>query len=906
MPLRPPVRPARAEPLVPCLSTTATTLHLLLQGSTIHPDFGRAVRATVLPSLAKGLKPSVTAPGVVFRVMSKSAVHGTRRSELQLMPEPLKRFVDRLEPGHAVTVLVTYAAILLVLMLTDTGWIVAHGRLVTTDYLGVHAAGLTALAATPAAVYDWTAMHAAHIETLGYDQAHFFPFPYPPPYIAVAETLARLGYVAGALSFILATFAAFALTLRSILVSREATSCVLASPATMANAYVVQNGFLTSALMGGSLLLLRSRPLTAGVLIGLMALKPQLGIVVPFALAAGGHWRAFVAAGLTVLAVSATSLLAWGSEPWIAFLAHMQVILETSGSDANLTRKLQTLFGLLTMLGASPRVALLAQATLGVAAIAAVMLAWRSRISFELKAAALCTASLLASPYLFIYDLTLLVVAMAFFVRHSSARGLRDWELAALVGLNVPLLTATALPVPTGVFCVLGMAMLLGRRLAEDAAFRASLIDIVGAASSARSSLHFAFRPPWRRSHADARAALRARAFVAQPQFRRLPLYCALVIAIFCLSLARNYGAPGGFIRDLDGRPRLNDFAGVWTAGQLVREGQPQGPYSWNTHRAAQERLRGGTDTEFYAWPYPPSYLAVAALLSLMPFGVAMIAWIAATFAGLVAVLARITGNWRGGIMLAAMPVTLLNAFAGQNGFLSATLLGAGLLNLQARPWLGGAMIGLLTYKPHLGLVIPVALLATRAWRAIAGAALSATLFALVSLFLYGRGPWIEFFAQLGRVGSLVGAADWSFKLQSIFGLLRTLGFGTSASLAVHLFAALAMTALLAHIWRRATHYDLKAASLAVACVLASPYVFVYDLSLLLVAQAFLIRYALAHDPQPAEAIGLLAAAGCFALFIALSVPAGLAASLVTGALVVRRIWPEFSLTRPAHAPATA
>src|ERR1700744_2183526 len=88
----------------------------------------------------------------------------------------------------------------------------------------------------------------------------------------------------------------------------------LAAPAAYVNAMSGQNGAFTAALMGGGILLLEKRPLMAGTLLGALCIKPHLALLVPIALAAGGHWRAFFAAGLTALALTGLSFLLVGAQ----------------------------------------------------------------------------------------------------------------------------------------------------------------------------------------------------------------------------------------------------------------------------------------------------------------------------------------------------------------------------------------------------------------------------------------------------------------------------------------------------------------------------------------------------------------------------------------------------------------
>ena len=105
----------------------------------------------------------------------------------------------------------------------------------------------------------------------------------------------------------------------------------------------------------------------------------------------------------------------------------------------------------------------------------------------------------------------------------------------------------------------------------------------------------------------------------------------------------------------------------------------------------------------------------------------------------------------------------------GQNGLLNAALLGAGLLMIPSRPALAGVCIGLLSYKPHLGLLIPFALAAAGLWRTFAVAAATTLALALVSIPLFGVSSWIAFFAAMSEFGTLVLSPDYErpHRLQS-------------------------------------------------------------------------------------------------------------------------------------------
>ena len=148
------------------------------------------------------------------------------------------------------------------------------------------------------------------------------------------------------------------------------------------------------------------------------------------------------------------------------------------------------------------------------------------------------------------------------------------------------------------------------------------------------------------------------------------------------------------------------------------------------------------------------------------------------------ATLAGILGA-RAGIFLAlGFPAALWNVTAGQNGFLTASLIGGTLALLERRPALAGICLGLLTYKPQFGLLFPIVLIADRRWLTLAVAAATAIGLAALSWLAFGSGPWQAFLDGLPVTSYVVfgeGAADWD-RLQSLFGLMRAHGAGETAA----------------------------------------------------------------------------------------------------------------------------
>src|SRR5258708_3849861 len=236
----------------------------------------------------------------------------------------------------------------------------------------------------------------------------------------------------------------------------------LASPAVFVNSVHGNIGSLTAALLGGALHLLDRRPWLAGVLIGLLAYKPQYGVLIPIALLAGRRWGSIGAAAATGAALVTVSLGTLGGGVWHAVADSMTftqtVVLEQGGAG---WEKIQSIFSAARMWGAGVDTAYAVQIALALMLAASLAWLWQSDAAFELKAAALATASLLATPYVLDYDLVVLAVAIAFFVRHGLNRGFRDFEISLLAAAwIVPLLSraiAGATGIPLGLLVILAL-----------------------------------------------------------------------------------------------------------------------------------------------------------------------------------------------------------------------------------------------------------------------------------------------------------------------------------------------------------------------------------------------------------------------------------------------------------------
>ncbi|HEY8947707.1 MAG TPA: glycosyltransferase family 87 protein [Rhizomicrobium sp.] len=354
-------------------------------------------------------------------------------------------------------------AVFLAAMFAAHWWLrAADGTPIANDFVDVFAAGHLAAAGHAASAYDWNIHRAEEVSVIGHGFSGYYGWHYPPPFLFVAVLLSALPYFASFLFWILGTLAPFAFAVSRIAQKRAALLWVMAFPAVLLNAYVGQNGFFTAALFGAALLSLKDRPILSGVFIGLLTYKPQFGLTIPIALLAGSHWRALASATGTAALIATLSLLAFGAETWTAFFQSIphttQMILAGGQAGWN---KLQTVYGFARWIGAGDAAAWTWQ--IGVAALLAlgIALMWHSRMPLALKASALCAATLLATPYAYIYDFPLLAVSIAFLYRH---RAFDDREAITLLGAAALIAAFPWLDAPVGLAATLLVASLVSRR----------------------------------------------------------------------------------------------------------------------------------------------------------------------------------------------------------------------------------------------------------------------------------------------------------------------------------------------------------------------------------------------------------------------------------------------------------
>ncbi len=317
----------------------------------------------------------------------------------------------------------------------------------------------------------------------------------------------------------------------------------------------------------------------------------------------------------------------------------------------------------------------------------------------------------------------------------------------------------------------------------------------------------------------------------APPAIGRSSQVLAVVLLGIQAALLAKALAAGDWILDAGGRPLFTDFSTIWVTGLQIRHEPAVAAYDWARH-GAWERGWFATEGLPSGWHYAPSLLFVVWALALLPFPLAFAGWVASTGALYALAVQGIVRHRVAGVLALAFPAVTWNAMVGQTGTLTAALIGAALGLLERRPVWAGIALGCLTYKPQFGLLFPLALAAGGHWRATAAAAATAAGLIAASALAFGPRTWLAFAANIPALQSAVleQNLNGAHKLQSVFGLLRFLGAAPWAAYAVHAAGLAFLAGSVIALWRSRAPYDLKAAWLALATVLATPYAFVYDL----------------------------------------------------------------------------
>lgn len=325
------------------------------------------------------------------------------------------------------------------------------------------------------------------------------------------------------------------------------------------------------------------------------------------------------------------------------------------------------------------------------------------------------------------------------------------------------------------------------------------------------------------------------------------------------------------------------DFTAFWGAARLALDGRAIEAFDTNTLLATVDA------SDLFFWMYPPTWHLAITPLGALPFWAAYPLF---TYICLFAYLYAMRPHCRALIgqlnLVVAAPVVLLSALNGNNSLLTAgvfvlamTALGSG------RERRAGLLIALLSVKPTLGALIPLALALGGHWRAFTWASIGVVGLALVATAIFGLDYWAAFFAAAeGNTAFLLDAwpAD---SMVSWFGFARIMGLSGDAAFALHCVALVVAGAAVAYAWRGEADWRWRAAVLAMAIPLSTPYAHYYEMTFTLAGVVFALAAGLRNWPMLAAAAAVWLAPAAVMIPGASPVLAMTAPPIATAALLI-------------------
>nr|WP_057927403.1 glycosyltransferase family 87 protein [Burkholderia ambifaria] len=329
----------------------------------------------------------------------------------------------------------------------------------------------------------------------------------------------------------------------------------------------------------------------------------------------------------------------------------------------------------------------------------------------------------------------------------------------------------------------------------------------------------------------------------------RVLLYAAAVLLtellFICVYLARIHWSHTSVPE-----PMSQDMAAIWSAARLAAHGHAVD--AWNFPALfVGEKLAIPTmnaSNGVLLWLYPPTMLLFVLPLGWLPYLLALVLWLGVTYL-LFAATIRATVQRDAALLCAlAFPGAFLTVIIGQTSLFTATLAGVGLLTLNRRPVIAGICFGLLTMKPQMAILFPLALLCAGQWRALAAWAATIAGGVALTTLAFGIGSWIAFVHGINDAYQIVGTGHVKLaRMPTVFALATLAGWPAYIARALQLLSAATAAIVVVYAWRGACSYALRAATLACACLIVSPYLYDYDLTWYGLVIAWYARYAWTH-----------------------------------------------------------
>jgi alpha-1,2-mannosyltransferase len=325
----------------------------------------------------------------------------------------------------------------------------------------------------------------------------------------------------------------------------------------------------------------------------------------------------------------------------------------------------------------------------------------------------------------------------------------------------------------------------------------------------------------------------------------RISIYTRIIIVLYIIIYCYTIfpGLLGDNILDRNDIPIGADFSNFYSAASLALLKSPAATYDFRKMQAAQVKTIGAQPESIGGmwWVYPPTFLLLLVPFAFFPYFVSLAIWLITTFLGYFKVVHRIAPSQQTIWLTLAFPGTFQNLAHGQNGFLSAAILGGGLLLLDRYAFIGGILLGFLCYKPQLIVLIPVALIAGRRWKALVGVSISILGLVLSSMLTMGTEVWSAFYQSIPLARKLYESGAMPiFKIGTVFNAALLAGASYETARALHAIMMICAAIAVFFVWFRDTSLPIRGSVLVLSMLLFTPHALPYDFVLLALPIAWL------------------------------------------------------------------
>lgn len=298
------------------------------------------------------------------------------------------------------------------------------------DFMSVYAASELTLSGNPAAAYDLGKMKRAEVDLTGQTD---LPWSYPPTTLLLIAPLSYLPYFGSLVIWLAIPLAILTFLVRTFFRWDGAIFLVPLYPGVLQCLFSGQNGIISASLLIATLLHIDRRPLTSGIVLGFLTYKPQIAITVFLILFLTRKWRTLLSALATVAGLVIVSVLIFGLAPWRGFFSNLTLSSKVMYLPDPLWDRMVTVFTSARLAGIDIIYAWVLQGFVSVSVIWALWWIWSRPCSLEIRGVALATCIPLVVPYLFDYDLAILILPVVWLLANTPNLLKRPIEIAILI-----------------------------------------------------------------------------------------------------------------------------------------------------------------------------------------------------------------------------------------------------------------------------------------------------------------------------------------------------------------------------------------------------------------------------------------------------------------------------------------